>query len=89
MYQLTLTYSERQAIDFVGYRYGHGDQLASLLSDCTQELENWTEKGDMKFSIPEHIAWGIKAIAEECNYFWDLFGTAFSTKMTNFCMEIV
>jgi len=89
MYQLTLTYSERQAIDFVGHRYSHGHELASLLAECTEELEKWTEKGDMTFNIPEHVAWGIQVIAEECNYLWDLFGTALSTKMTNFCMEIV
>lgn len=89
MYQLTLTYSERQAIDFVGHRYSHGHELASLLAECTEELEKWTEKGDMTFNIPEHISWSIHSMGEACNYCWDLFGAGLSMKLNSFCMEIV
>lgn len=36
MYRLTLTQSERAALDFVGYRYRHGDDLYRLLwVECT------------------------------------------------------
>lgn len=61
-YTLTLTHSERKAFDWVGGRYDHGDKLGNMLSlECTQlpEESEWSEPGDIVFTIPEHVAWAM------------------------------
>lgn len=63
MYTLTLTYSERQAIDWIGGRYRHGDELANLLSELTND--EWHGPEDIVFSVPEHVAWTISEIIDE------------------------
>lgn len=88
MYKLTLTADERRAIDFVGYRYAHGDDLFESLMDS--EFDNdWDFDGNVEFKIPEHIAWRIQEIAEESNYLWDLFSAEFADKMNRFVEAIV
>lgn len=91
-YKLTLTLGERRAIDWVGYRYSHGDKLYSLLwADSTQTPDDadWDDARDITFSIPEHVAWEIREIGEECDYLWDCFADELSCKLTDFCLSIV
>lgn len=101
MYTLTLTHDERKAIDWVGYRYGHGNNLKDLLFedsilivnediDKDQLFEEWHHRdGDITFHIPENLAWAINNIGEECEFRWDCFAEDLAAKMNNFCGEIV
>ena len=96
MYKLMLTHSERQAIDWVGNRYGHGDDLFNILMGCEwkendgddEEVE-WDTDYDITFEIPENLAWEIREIAESGEYMWDCFSSKLSEKMTDFCLEII
>ena len=59
MYKLTLTKSERAAIDWVAYRYFHGDELSDILMQCIEGMDDvvdneWNLDGDITFNIPEH-----------------------------------
>jgi hypothetical protein len=92
MYRLVLTPDERAAIDFVGNRYAHGDELYSLLwGECFSYPETlcWDDCQDIGFKIPEIVAWDIRTIGEECQYRWDCFSPELAEKMTKFCMDIV
>jgi hypothetical protein len=63
-YTLTLTQAERKAIDWVGNRYRHGDELADILSasDCPG---NWHDTGELTYTISEPDAWMIREIIDE------------------------
>lgn len=84
-------------MDWVGNRYGHGDELYRLLLNCdvisskpgdwTSEL--WTSNYDLTFFIPENVAWSIQRIAEEGGYHWDCLSPDFASKLTSFCQSIV
>ena len=100
MYKLILTYDERKAIDFVGYRYPHGNDLFDILWSENVRLENaalindnWLYKGDIVFLIPEHIAWNIKELIQESTEYFScglaLFSDDLTKKLIDFCMEIV
>jgi len=92
VYSLTLTKAERQAINWVGNRYRHGDELADILIECMDEDIEYFLDGDdndITFNIPEYDAWDINRIGDECNYQWDCFSPQFAAKMTSFCMGIV
>lgn len=90
MYKLTLTAGERQAIDLVGDRYAHGDELYSLLCDADWgSCRDWAENVDITFNIPEGIAWGIVDVAEAGDYQWALFSNDLARKMTDFCDKII
>jgi hypothetical protein len=90
MYSLTLSLSERQAIDFVGFRYAHGDDLYDVLSEADwEDDEEWGIGGDITFTMKEHQAWQINEIAEESEYLFDLFSNELCNKMMKFCEQIV
>jgi hypothetical protein len=66
-YKLTLTKSERDAIDWIGGRYAHGNDLRSILLGCETAMSNlmgseWDEDIEIEFQIPEHRAWEIAEI---------------------------
>lgn len=68
MYRLTLTNGERAAIDWVGGRYRHGDELFGLLiSECEAIPDDvdWDAPETITFTIPEHVAWAIGDIVDE------------------------
>ena len=101
-YQLILTASERQAIDWVGHRYGHGDALYKLLwleseatpinDDYEPSLDlwdGWCDTCPIMFTIPEYAAWQIREIGEECEYRWDCFAYELTNKLNHFCDSIV
>ena len=92
MYCLVLTPDERAAIDWIGNRYAHGNDLYSLLwGECYPYPENlnWDDYQDIGFKVPEYTAWEIRRIGEECEYRWDCFSPEFAEKMTKFCEQIV
>ena len=95
MYKLTLTHGERRAIDWVGGRYHHGHKLWSLLWQCKLEQESvqtepeWDDACDIAFLVPEHIAWQIGEIAEECEHRWDCFAPDLVAKLEAFLSRVV
>ena len=86
MYKLTLTKKERNAIDWIGYRYSHGDELYHELIMCDHEGE-WGDEGDIEFSIPEPEAWLIQELIEQDGL--ACFSPEFREKLFKFAGEIV
>ena len=92
MYTLTLTSDERKAVDWIGNRYGHGNDLyKALVKGDWQENDEWGwyGEGDITFTLPEYLAWQIRDIGEECEYRWDCFAEPLAAKLTEFCEKIV
>ena len=90
-YELTLTYGDRSAIDFIGDRYPHGVELWDLLTECGTDaddvFEDWEDTGGITFYVPEHIAWEIKNLIGPGP--WELFSDAFCENLNNFLERIV
>jgi hypothetical protein len=69
-YSITLSFSERAAIDWIGGRYSHGDDLSKLLyhqGHQTPEEAEWGFHEDITFHLTENQAWGIQEIVEQDN----------------------
>jgi len=88
MYLLTLTADERRAFDWVGSRHNSG-KVADLLLDCIREDREWGDDADIAFTIPEHLAWEIRELAEEEDYSWACFAPALAAKLNDLCWGIV
>lgn len=91
MYTLTLTAEDRQAIDWVGNRYRHGDELFALLwADSEQCLEDadWDSEDDITFQIPEHVAWDIQDIINDEDGL-ACFAPSLIDKLFLFCEQVV
>jgi len=84
MYNLTLTLSERSAIDFVGYRYPHGDDLFKLLIQCdtTPADHCWNDPFDITYIIQASTAQDIFELLEDCQY--ELFAPHLKFKLLTF-----
>ena len=71
MYTLTLSAADRKAIDWIGNRYRHGNDLWNILTDCDTSPSwdssdcLWEDSIDIEFFIPEHKSWEIVSIIEE------------------------
>lgn len=92
MYSLTLSKSERDAIDWVGGRYTNGENLYHLLwvhSDCSPSDADWDYDGHLTFDVPEHVAWQIRVNAESEDGFWPCFAPELAQKMQQFVDSIV
>lgn len=90
MYQLTLSYEERRAIDWIGDRYAHGEDLYWWLTECKRYPDyDWDERADITFLVPEYIAWEIDDIGVESYYMWDCFSDKLKNKLNDFCNSIV
>lgn len=90
MYQLMLTFEERKAIDFAGYRYWNGTDLFKLLwHHCCGPDDEWDDPGNITFSVPEHIAWEIRELWHENGCQMDLFSESLELKLTTFILNIV
>lgn len=89
MYTLTLTRGEREALDWIGGRYRHGDELGTLLwMDCTANpLDEWDGDMDITFHIPEHVAWTISEIIDADSL--ACLGTRLSRKLTDLQAKVV
>lgn len=90
MYTLTLTAGERKAIDFVGYRYDHGNELYLLLStvDCPERIEHdWDADIDFTFKFQEYEAWEFRDMFYGSPF--ELFADSLRVKLNNFMDAIV
>ena len=73
MYPLTLTLDEHKAIDWIGYRYSHGDDLHDLLAITEWNHSDgdgkfWEDEGDITFDFQkEWMAWKAKELLEQDN----------------------
>jgi len=88
MYKLVLTAEDRQAIDFVGDRYGHGYTLFLELVSCMDDSEDWDSHVDIEFTIPEHVAWRCQSLIEEDPYL-SCLGEELKSKLINLSESIV
>jgi len=92
MYSLTLTLSERKAIDWIGNRYAHGDKLYRALwvgNPTAPDDASWDDEREITFSVEEYKAWEIREIGQECKFRWDCFGPELVRKLNEFCEKIV
>lgn len=72
-FKLVLSKSDRDAIDWVGHRYSHGNELSDLLmsGECAvdgDDYENdpWHLPGEMTFEIPDnHMSEYERLITED------------------------
>ena len=94
MYNLLLTCDERSAIDWIGNRYDHGDDLRGLLTECemvADEVESedieWSGDYEIKFTVPEHVAWAINEIIDNGNL--ECFAYPLVTKLLDFANSVV
>jgi len=89
MYLITLTYDERRAIDWVGNRYWHGNELSNLLIlRCEYDPDlSWSDDGDITFRIPEHVAWEMQDLIEADSL--TCFDAELVSKLNDFCRRIV
>ncbi len=94
-YQLTLTKSERSAINWIGYRYSHGDDLYKLLCEAkwsvieepdTLEID-WDYQGSITFTLNESLMWEVCDLLEDSHY--ECFSGDLQTKFLNFVGSVV
>jgi len=94
MYNLLLTSDERSAIDWIGNRYDHGDDLKGLLTDCemiadgveSEDIE-WSGDYEIEFTVPEHVAWAINEIIDDGNL--ECFSIDLVCKLLYFANSVV
>lgn len=96
MHELTLTNGERQAIDWVGYRYTNGDDFRDLLFEADWIKEgvedpdcDWDCPNDLTFLVPEHVAWTINDLFRQEDYTFPCFADSLSSKLMDWVGEIV
>lgn len=88
MYKLTLTHDERRAIDWIGFRYRHGDELRNILTDCEWPDDVcWDDYCDIEFRIPEVWAWDICNIIDADSL--SCFADGLKTKLYEFQGKVV
>lgn len=97
MYTLTLTVAEQKAIDGVGNRYRHGNDLYNLLVLCTWNYEGQNGEDtewvwgmhDITFQIPESVAWQIVDIIEDEDEKLACFSDELRAKLYDFSVKVV
>lgn len=88
MYTLTLTPAERQAIDWIGYRYAHGADFYHLLNQAVwMDGVEWADDADLTFRISEPLAWEMLHTIPEDNF--ACFSDEFIAKLLEFFDKIV
>lgn len=99
MRKLTLTKSERDAMDWIGYRYPHGYDFYKLLMDAdwhpkTTEVINdvtytdgpeWDSEGEITFHINDELFFRIQQLLSECDY--DCIVDSFAEKLMNLLLS--
>lgn len=87
MYTLTLTSDERRAMDWIGDRYEHNNlyNLYKLL--CVNSVKVFYIDGDIKFTIPENIAWQIKNLLQNGEF--ECCAESLVEKLVKFCEDVV
>lgn len=93
-YSLTLTPQEQRAIDWIGSRYAHGNDLYKLLCQSDWYFEGVEEddqewgKYQITFRIPENLAWQIVDIIEGEDKLV-CFSESFQQKLWEFAGKVV
>lgn len=70
MYTLTLNQDDRRAIDWIGDRYSHGNDLKRVLVDEAVTAvpdQVWESDLSITYHLPESKAWQVKEIVEDGN----------------------
>lgn len=82
--KLTLTKSERDAIDWIGGRYEHGHELSMLLLDSfrTDEDSEWDEPMDITFIVGPKQWPAYIELLKDCQY--DCFAGELKAKLSKF-----
>ena len=98
-YSLTLTLSERKAIDWIGYRDWNGDDLEKILSDAKQEItgrdpddftgDEWSEDVDITFKLTEAQAWDIQLLYENGGNYIPHFASDLVSKVQELLESVV
>ncbi len=98
-YTLELTLTEREAIDWVGHRYAHGDQLRNLLDAALaynpayneDDHDLWAQPEPLTFTVPEHVAWEIRELLcdREGRFPGECFAPSLTQKIQAFCDAII
>ena len=95
-YKLTLSYEDRKAIEWIGYRYFHGDELYEILEAAHydehfngQFNEEWNTNKPITFTIEECLSWLIKGGIEAENYELACFAPVLRAKLIEFCDHII
>jgi len=93
-YTLTLTASERKAIDWVGYRYWWGNNLYCALWSESElvngaDAEGWDDDTAFTFRVPEHVAWSIRDNLEAEDSWMPCACKEMADKLRSFCDRIV
>ena len=89
-YSLTLTHAERRAIDWIGGRYAHGDDLRAILNRCdpaTDDAPEWDDPADITFDLRESAAWEVSECIDADNL--TCFGPELCEKLRAFQDKIV
>jgi hypothetical protein len=95
MHSITLTKPERSAIDWVGHRYRHGDDLRDVLeqAEVTNNVvgldfnESWPGECDLTFNLTEAQAWEVQTIINEDPRL-ACFADGLAGKLHEFCSKI-
>jgi len=92
MYQIKLNQEDRQAIDWIGHRYGHGTSLKNILESLDVERNpdvDWESDIDITYQLPEYKAWQLKEVVEEDNLDCINLGSNLAQELTRFINSIV
>ena len=103
MFCLMLTREERDAIEWIGYRYSHGDDLFDALQNASgcilvDDMESawkaankdeaeWDGTYDIDYWMSQATALEVKAIID--GSLLDCFATEFCTKLREFSKQVV
>lgn len=92
MYQIKLAQEDRQAIDWIGHRYGHGTSLKNILESLEVERNpdvDWESDLDITYQLPEYKAWELKEVVEEDNLDCINLGSNLAQELTCLINSIV
>lgn len=87
MYKLTLTSDDREALEWIGGRYDHGQPLIDILLD-TEYTGTWWGPESIEFNIPEHKAWEIRELIGD-KFILDCLSEDLNHKIIKFIEHIV
>ena len=89
-YTLTLSLAERRAIDWIGDRYAHGNELYSLLwARCEQTPDDadWDDPRPIDFTFTPKRAHDLTTIRDDDQGHWTCFAPEFAKKFDELCND--
>lgn len=94
-YTLTLTDDELDAMDWVGHRYWWGNDMATALDECPNDIPDSWDSGEqaypptVTYTVPEHVAWTIRDNLEAEDSWMPCADDELAAKLRAFCDRIV